>query len=116
MDDTEEQPPLKRVATDGPLLDNDTSPSVKQNEEEVAASSSGASDLPSTSKQITVSQKVGSRNDLSKSDEQLLKLSAVLNQVWKDDLKSGQVLVSMLELFGERIFPFIPTPELSLFL
>ncbi|XP_021724539.1 transcription initiation factor TFIID subunit 6-like isoform X1 [Chenopodium quinoa] len=116
MEHTEEQPPLKRVATDGPLLDNNTSPSVKQTEGEVAASSSVASDLPSTSKQMTDSEKVGSRNVREKSDEKLLKLSAVLHQVWKDDLKSGQVLVSMLELFGESIFPFIPTPELSLFL
>ncbi|XP_021847743.1 transcription initiation factor TFIID subunit 6 isoform X1 [Spinacia oleracea] len=113
LDHTEEQPPLKKVATDGPLLDNNTSPSVKLNEEEEVG---GASDLPSTSKQMTVSEKVGSRDDKNKSDEEFVKLSGVLNQVWKEDLKSGQVLVSMLDQFGESIFPFIPTPELSLFL
>lgn len=45
-----------------------------------------------------------------------LRMSAVLNQVWKDDLKSGHLLVSLFELFGDRIFSFIPTPEMSLFL
>ncbi|KAL2926264.1 Transcription initiation factor TFIID subunit 6 [Bienertia sinuspersici] len=115
--DCSEEPPLKRVATDGPLMDNNTSPSVKQNEVDSAASSSGASDLPSTSEQMaTTTQNEGSRNETSKNDKEALKLSAVMNQVWKDDLNSGQVLVSMLELFGESIFPFIPALELSMFL
>ncbi|KAL2938746.1 Transcription initiation factor TFIID subunit 6 [Bienertia sinuspersici] len=115
--DCSEEPPLKRVATDGPLMDNNTSPSVKQNEVDTAASSSGASDLPSTSEQMaTTTQNEGSRNETSKNDKEALKLSAVMNQVWKDDLNSGQVLVSMLELFGESIFPFIPALELSMFL
>nr|XP_043626308.1 transcription initiation factor TFIID subunit 6-like isoform X2 [Erigeron canadensis] len=41
---------------------------------------------------------------------------AYLKQVWKDDLNSGQLVISLFELFGEGIMSFIPAPEMSLFL
>ncbi|KAL9244009.1 hypothetical protein vseg_017830 [Gypsophila vaccaria] len=104
----EEQPPLKKIVTDGPLPENNSSSSVKQNDVKMA----DASEIASTSKQATPAQKP----DTEKSDMRFLKLSAVLKQVWKDDLKSGQVLASMHELFGESILPFIPTSEMMVFL
>ncbi|KAL7601157.1 hypothetical protein Lser_V15G24934 [Lactuca serriola] len=46
----------------------------------------------------------------------LRRTPAYLNQVWKDDLNSGKLVVSLFELFGEGIMSFIPSPEMSLFL
>ncbi|CAO2814223.1 unnamed protein product [Amaranthus hypochondriacus] len=115
VEHSEEQPPLKRVGTDGPLLDNST-PSVKENEVEITTANSSDPDLATTSETMTASQKQESKNDIVQIDKLYRKSEAILNQVWKDDLNSGKVLVLMLELFGESMFPFIPTPELSLFL
>lgn len=115
VEHSEEQPPLKRVGTDGPLLDNSI-PSVKENEVEITTANSSDPDLATTSETMTASQKQESKNDIVQIDKLYRKSEAILNQVWKDDLNSGKVLVLMLELFGESMFPFIPTPELSLFL
>lgn len=52
----------------------------------------------------------------SNSSSRALKLPATLAQVWKDDFDSGSLLVSLSELFGEPLLPFVPFPELSLFL
>ncbi|CAI0383627.1 unnamed protein product [Linum tenue] len=46
----------------------------------------------------------------------LLKKSAIVDLVWKDDLNSGRLLVSLFDLFGEGTLSFIPGPEMSLFL
>ena len=43
-------------------------------------------------------------------------VSAILNQVCKDDLKSGQLIATFFELFGEGILFFILAPEMALFL
>ena len=49
-------------------------------------------------------------------EKRILRTPALLNQAWKDDLDSGRLLLLLFELFGESIFPFIPSPEMAFFL
>lgn len=84
----------------------------------VGPATSGNSNLvsPTSSRQMQNEISSGSTSRKGKRDDQFLKRSAVLSQVWKEDLNSGKLLTSMLDLFGESMFCFIPAPELSLFL
>lgn len=119
----EQQPPHKKVATDGPMViqSNNSMPSDIRGDLGVAAplGDSEAGPSSSSSRRIPsegISGSSGSRVSSSRGGDQALKMSAVLNQAWKDDLNSGRLLVSLFELFGEGIFNFIPSPEMSLFL
>lgn len=53
---------------------------------------------------------------ISSSNGRTRKLSATLEQIWKDDFDSGNLLVTLSELFGEPLLPFVPFAEMSLFL
>ncbi|KAA8524778.1 hypothetical protein F0562_011201 [Nyssa sinensis] len=114
----EQQPPLKKVATDGPMVpqSNNSLSSDMQREIRVPAPSGDSEVGPSSSRQIPNRSVSGSRNRTGKGDNQASKMSAALAQVWKDELNSGQLLESLFELYGESIFSFIPTPEMGLFL
>lgn len=115
----EEQPPLKKAATDGEVstvLAN-SSPSHNQGEAGTQASSvdsimGSSSSSGQLKNEITLDGEV--RSD--KADTKALKTSAALAQVWKDDLNSGRILTSLHELFGESIFSFIPAREMYMFL
>ncbi|CAK7349063.1 unnamed protein product [Dovyalis caffra] len=114
-----EQPPPKKIATDGPanIVPTETSPSHMQVEPRAPAPSGDSKMGPSTSsEQMPNDSYAGSRIQKEKGDSQAIKTSAILSQVWKDDLNSGHLLVSLFELFGESILSFIPSPEMSLFL
>ncbi|KAF5726486.1 TATA box-binding protein-associated factor [Tripterygium wilfordii] len=113
-----EQPPLKRIATDGPVGDVSTSssPSQMAGEEMVPAVLGNSNAGPSTSAgQTPNDSESGRKGGRDKVDSRARK-RAILTQVWNDDLNSGNLLVSLFELFGEDILPFIPAPEMSLFL
>ncbi|XP_031262065.1 transcription initiation factor TFIID subunit 6 [Pistacia vera] len=119
MEHLEEQPPHKKIATDGPTGPVSTSSSSSPMQEEpVVASSLGDSDAGplSSSAQISHDSGSGSRHRRGSGDTRASKISAILPQIWKDDLKSGQLMVSLFGLFGEGILSFIPAPEMSLFL
>ncbi|XP_022930656.1 transcription initiation factor TFIID subunit 6-like [Cucurbita moschata] len=117
-DHLEGQPPLKKMVIDGPMGVTPTNSSASYMEGTVIPAASGNSNLISpTSSRPTQDEMVsGSTSSKGKRDDQILKRSAVLSQVWKEDLNSGKLLTSMLDLFGESMFCFIPSPELSLFL
>lgn len=117
-DQLEGQPPLKKMVIDGPMGVTPTNSSASYMEGTVIPAASGNSNLISpTSSRPTQDEMVsGSTSSKGKRDDQILKRSAVLSQVWKEDLNSGKLLTSMLDLFGESMFCFIPSPELSLFL
>ncbi|PSS14344.1 Transcription initiation factor TFIID subunit like [Actinidia chinensis var. chinensis] len=104
----EQQPPHKKIATDGPMVEslNNSFPSPLGDTDAGPSSSSG---------QIPTESISGIRNRGGRNHSQNVTISAVLHQVWKDDLDSGHLLVSLFELFGESIFNFIPTPEMSVF-
>ena len=106
-----EQPPPKKIATDGPVDEMPVHMQV-----EPTAPGDSKTELPSSSEHLPNYSEAGSRNRKDKGDNQAIKTSAILSQVWKDDLNSGHLLVSLFELFGESILSFIPSPEMSLFL
>ncbi|EEF33418.1 transcription initiation factor tfiid, putative [Ricinus communis] len=114
-----EQPLPKRIATDDPVnaLSTDSSPSRMQWEATTPVPSSDTNASASTSsEQMPTNHESDCKTERVKGDGGVMKTSAILNQVWKDDLKSGQLLASLFELFGEGILSFIPSPEMSLFL
>lgn len=120
MEHLEQQPPHKKVMTDGPMniLANNSLPSeIRGFPGAPAALGDSDADASASSGRISGEGISGSRSKVVMGDNnQALNTSAVLNQVWKDDLDSGRLLVSLLELFGESIFNFIPTPQMSSFL
>lgn len=115
----EQQSPTKKVAIDGaivPVSNNSLPPDIE--EETRVPDASGASDAsPSSSSLQTPNEnKKSSGGRRDRGESEALRMRALLNQTWKEDLKSGQLLEKLFEQFGERIFSFIPTPELELFL
>lgn len=114
MEDMEQQPPPKRMEIDGPIFTpSSNSPPSQLPGETAALANSGASSTSSHTPVEIVSASRGTKNNGS---GHYLNTSSILAQVWKDDLDSGHLLVSLFELFGESILPFIPSPEMSLFL
>ncbi|KAJ4848541.1 hypothetical protein Tsubulata_050942 [Turnera subulata] len=113
-----EQSPSKKIATDGPIdmVPSDNTPFRGQGDATAPPPSSDSDVGPSSSEQIPTDSKSGSRMGRHKVDQRVIKRSAILNQVWKEDLKSGHTLVTLFELFGEGILSFIPAPEMALFL
>ncbi|KAK2648717.1 hypothetical protein Ddye_016206 [Dipteronia dyeriana] len=118
MDHSDQQPPNKRIATDGPIgvVSTSSSPSLMQ--EDTAALVPVDDDVATSQSpgHIPHNGGSGSKRVRDKGDSRASKMAAILPQVWKDDLNSGQVLVSLFNLFGEGILSFIPAPEMSLFL
>ncbi|KAK2359888.1 TBP-ASSOCIATED FACTOR 6B [Trifolium repens] len=133
----DQQSPLKKTATDGEVSVDlvNSSPSHKQEETGTQAvdlaNSSPSHKQEETGTQASVDSKIGSpsssgqmKNPIttegevisSGGDTQGLNISAVLAQVWKDELNSGRILTSLVELFGENILSFIQTREMYMFL
>ncbi|XVE72484.1 hypothetical protein DITRI_Ditri11bG0042700 [Diplodiscus trichospermus] len=118
MEPLEGEPALKKTATDGPtgVVSGNSSPSPMKGETNTPLPSGDLdADQPSSSSSKKMTSDEQSGNKVGK-DDQILKMSAILDQIWKDDLNSGQTLVTLFELFGEGILSFIPAPEMSLFL
>jgi len=117
-DQTEQQPPLKKAATDGEdgVVLMNSSPVHKQEETETQASSVDSIIGSSSSAQTKVETSVDGELRSNRDDTQALKTSAALTQVWKDELNSGRILVSLFDLFGEGILSFIQAPEMYMFL
>ncbi|GAU17813.1 hypothetical protein TSUD_172020 [Trifolium subterraneum] len=114
----DQQSPLKKTATDGEVgMDvANSSPSHKQEETGTQASVDSKIGSPSSSGQMK--NQITTDGDVISSggDTQGLNISAVLAQVWKDELNSGRILTSLVELFGENILSFIQTREMYMFL
>ncbi|XP_047342417.1 transcription initiation factor TFIID subunit 6 [Impatiens glandulifera] len=125
----EDQPPQKKMAIDGPskvptlpseiqggtttTTTSTTTPTTSANNAVGAGPSSSSSLLP---KSLIINETVALARSKGGMVE-ALKISAMLNQVWKDDLNSGQLPASIVDQFGESILhPFIPTIEKSIFL
>jgi transcription initiation factor TFIID subunit 6 len=128
MEHLEEQSPHKKIATDGPILAGSTNSSSSHMEETPSPMEEKAVVPPAPSVDSNVGPSSSSYrqppNDINldgrgrrdKRDSQALNRSAVLSQIWKNDLDSGRLLVLLFELFGEGILSFIPAPEMSMFL
>ncbi|PKI32551.1 hypothetical protein CRG98_047049 [Punica granatum] len=118
--------PCKRAATDGPItaVSAQLSPSSMQ-EASTPSGDYNAGPSPSSGPmpndnggaEAEVKAEGGSASTSGNNgNSRTLKTSATLAQIWKDDFDSGNLLVSFSELFGEPLLPFVPFPEMSLFL
>ncbi|RVW29955.1 Transcription initiation factor TFIID subunit 6 [Vitis vinifera] len=117
-DNLMQQPPLKKLATDGSMgvMPINSLAVDKQGLTGGFSTSTavGSSDvgLSSMSQQLASENISGGRREVG---TRALKASAVLARAWKD-VNAGQLSASLFEYFGESMFCFTPSPELSLFL
>lgn len=120
---SENRSPQKRViTTDGPdglQSQEHTSPAPMQVDDTM-----GNDNLPQNSVQPSSSEQASDANESESRKVKAIEggkgravtMKAILDQIWKDDLDSGRLLVKLHELYGERILPFIPSTEMSIFL
>ncbi|CAL0318845.1 unnamed protein product [Lupinus luteus] len=109
----EERPPLKKTTTDG---DGDVVMTNSEPVEEAGTRASAVDPASSSSEQTKSETTLDGTVRGNRDDTLAMKTSAALAQVWKDELDSGRILVSLFELFGEGILSFIPAPEMYMFL
>lgn len=114
-DNLMQQPPLKRIATDGAMgvMPMNSMPVDIQGPTSGFPTAVGASNVGASSMSRQLPNENMSGREVG---GQGLKMSTVLAQAWKEDLDAGYLLASLFELFGESMFAFTPKSELSLFL
>ncbi|XP_010522376.1 PREDICTED: transcription initiation factor TFIID subunit 6 [Tarenaya hassleriana] len=110
--EAENQPPWKRSAVnDGP--DGTSSDKTEISPMQVEKSPTEVQDQPRDSGNESES---GNENGRERRGQGVTR-KAIIDQIWKDDLSSGRLLVTLFDLFGERILPFVPSTEkMSVFL
>ncbi|XP_056173319.1 transcription initiation factor TFIID subunit 6-like isoform X3 [Syzygium oleosum] len=108
-DNLMQQPPLKRIATEGMI--GGMPPNPMQG---VASGFSGAVGGPGVAVLRQLPSEGTSGRDAGGGPA--LKTSNALAQAWKEDVNAGHLLASLFEYFGESMFCFTPKPELSFFL
>ncbi|XP_019425907.1 PREDICTED: transcription initiation factor TFIID subunit 6-like isoform X2 [Lupinus angustifolius] len=101
-DNLMQQPPLKKIAVDGPMG------LIPMNSTMMGISNIGMS---STGRQLANDNMPGREVEGQQS-----KVSSILAQAWKDDMDTGHLLSSLFELFGESLLSYIPKPEACIFL
>lgn len=119
MEQVEEQSPHKKIATDGPILADlsNSSPPHMEGKAVLSDSTVDSNAGPSSSsRQMLDEIMLDGRGRRDEGDNQALNASAMLTQIWKNDLDSGRLLDFLFDQFGEGILSFIPAPEMSLFL
>ncbi|XP_017253377.1 transcription initiation factor TFIID subunit 6 [Daucus carota subsp. sativus] len=115
MDNIMQQPPLKRVATEGSMGVS----SFPVNIQRTAGGYStglGGSDVglsSSMSRQIPTENALGING---RKDDRAKKPSSASTQAWKEVMDAGQSLPLLTECFGESMLTFIPTPLSNIFL
>ena len=115
-----QQPPLKKLATKGPM-GSLTANSVPV---DMSGTSGGYaaniqvtdSSFPSISKTFSNENVRGISARRDGVASQGHKSSAVLQQAWKEEFDTGNLLPLLYEYFGESMLNFVPTPEFSLLL
>lgn len=123
VDSSDNRSPQKRlITTDGPdgLQSQDhTGPAPMQVDKPAGNDNPPQKSVQqSSSEQASDANETECRNAKEKegAKDRAIAMKAILNQIWKDDLNSGRLLVKLHELYGERILPFIPCTEMSVFL
>ncbi|KAK3014530.1 hypothetical protein RJ639_010080 [Escallonia herrerae] len=104
MENMMQQPSLKKVAS---------SSSVSAMPAPVGGADVG---LSSTSRLLPCDNASGSSGRNERVGGQAKKMSSALAQAWKEGMDAGRLLPLLSEYFGESIHPFVPGPELSIFL
>ncbi|KAG2719438.1 hypothetical protein I3760_03G266500 [Carya illinoinensis] len=119
MEQVEEQSPHKKIATDGPILADlsNSSPPHMEGKAVLPDSTIDSNVGPSSSSRQMLDEMIlDGRGRRDKGDNEALNASAMLTQIWKNDLDSGRLLDFLFDQFGEGILSFIPAPEMSLFI
>ncbi|KAL8261024.1 hypothetical protein R6Q59_025073 [Mikania micrantha] len=122
-EELEQQPSPKKLITDGPVMVSPSNNSTTKRDETGANIGDPEPETSSAHMQIA-DDDVKDNNNNTRDRKHMgngnssygSRTPAYLKQVWKDDLNSGQLVNSLFELFGEGIMPYIPVPEMSLFL
>ncbi|CAJ1964023.1 unnamed protein product [Sphenostylis stenocarpa] len=108
----QQQPPMKKLSTDGPggvIPMNSMSVDMQ--------GSTGGFSTIMGAPSMSMTRQISSENISGKEvGDQQRKVSATLAQAWKDDIDAGNLVSSVVELFGERVLPFVPNPEAFMFL
>ncbi|KAL6999196.1 hypothetical protein U1Q18_000356 [Sarracenia purpurea var. burkii] len=105
------QPPLNKVARE--VITKDTQGATGGFSAAVMDSDVA---LSSISRQLTNESTSGVGGRRERVGSLPPKISTTLAQTWKEDIDAGHLLPLLFEYFGESLFSFIPTPELSYFL
>ncbi|KAJ8556010.1 hypothetical protein K7X08_022768 [Anisodus acutangulus] len=119
LDNMMAQPPPKRLITDGPT-GSMTANSLPVSMQGLAGASAlevtetGVSSAPHGLQHNENMLRNSSRREMAGGKDK--KTLVALDQAWKEDLDAARLLPSLFECFGERMFSFIPSPELSFFL
>lgn len=115
------QPPPKRLMTDGPTgsMTANSLPVSTQGPAvgyavTVGVTETGVSSAPHGLQHNENMLRTSGRRDITAGQGK--KTSVALDQAWKEDLDAARLLPSLFDCFGERMFSFTPSPELSLFL
>ncbi|XP_077238315.1 TATA BOX ASSOCIATED FACTOR II 59 [Tasmannia lanceolata] len=109
---SKQQPPLKKIASDG-MLGTISMPADLQGVGDVFQAISGESNMGPSSSSGQASSESISRRDKGGGPAPT---SNLLSQAWKEDMDAGHLLAALFELFGEAIFSFIPSTPMSFFL
>ena len=121
MDNLLQQPPQKKLSTDGSLGAMPMNPMQQPTMQGGSGGFSGGvggsdAGLSAIAQQLQSENALGSNVQREKADGQAQKTSSVLAQAWKEETDGGRLLSSLFEYFGHSMFSFTPAPELSLFL
>ncbi|KAI3815117.1 hypothetical protein L1987_14773 [Smallanthus sonchifolius] len=125
-EELEQQPSPKKMKTDGPVVSPSNNTTITLGEtsgnggelepEYSSAHKQTGDDDDDNDDNDDDDDKAQERKNEGSNNSRSLRTHAYLKQVWKDDLKSGQLVISLFELFSEGIMSFIPVPEMCLFL
>uniref|UniRef100_A0A0R0J477 TATA box binding protein associated factor (TAF) histone-like fold domain-containing protein n=1 Tax=Glycine max TaxID=3847 RepID=A0A0R0J477_SOYBN len=113
MQQQQQLPPMKKLATDGPggVVAMNSMLVDMQGSTGGYSSMMGVSSM-SMARQISIDNVPG-----REVGDQQRKLSSTLAQAWKDDIDTGNLVSSVVELFGESVLPFVVSnPEACMFL
>ena len=106
-------PPMKKLVTDG------TGGAVPMNSMSVdmQGSTGGYSSMMGVSS-MSMARQISNDNVPGRDiGDQQRKVSSTLAQAWKDDIDAGNLVSSVVELFGESVLPFVVSnPEACMFL
>ncbi|PHT35387.1 Transcription initiation factor TFIID subunit 6b [Capsicum baccatum] len=121
LDNMMTQPPPKKLMTDGPTgsmmansLPVNTQGPATGYATTLGVTETGVSSAPHGLKQNENMLRTSGKRDLAAGQDQ--KTSVALDQAWKEDVDAARLLPSLFECFGERMYSFTPSPELSFFL
>lgn len=120
MDNMIQQPPLKKLVTDGPAgaVPSNSLPGGMQGASSGYTTNLGTTERGFASMPQALSsenlQRISSRKEMT--GAQVPKSQVGHNQAWKQDIDAAHLLPFLFEYYGESMLSFVSAPELSIFL